>query len=105
MATIAKFMCTERHERTHTSPYTTPDAVPEPGPSEVQVKLEAAQRVSEGPDGDNVDWSKYTPVGELTMTITNPAAFGQFVVGQDYFLEIRKAQPQKARGGDDGGTG
>lgn len=96
MATIAKFMCTERVESTMSSPYAT-DAAREPGPSQVVVKLEACQRASEGPDGDNVEWSKYTPVGDLTMTITNPDAFSQFVVGQDYFLEIRKAQPQKAR--------
>lgn len=29
-------------------------------------------------EGDNQDWSKYTPSGQITMMITNPAAFEFF---------------------------
>lgn len=97
MAVLAKFTCTERRELTTTSQYASADQVPAPGPTQVDVTLRACQRSSENPGGDNVEWSKYTPSGELTMVITNPDAFGQFVVGQDYFLEIRKAQPRKSR--------
>jgi hypothetical protein len=30
-------------------------------------------------EGDNTDWSKWTPSGQITMTITNPDAFKQFI--------------------------
>lgn len=33
-------------------------------------------------------WSKYTPSGELKMTITNPVAMQHLQVGKDYFLDI-----------------
>jgi len=29
-------------------------------------------------EGDNVDWSKWTPSGEISMYITNPEAFKVF---------------------------
>jgi len=29
-------------------------------------------------EGDNVDWSKWTPSGSITMMITNPVAFQFF---------------------------
>lgn len=37
---------------------------------------------------DCASWSKWTPSGELTMTITNPAALDVLHVGKDYFLDI-----------------
>ena len=42
------------------------------------------------PEG-NGDWSKYTPQGDLTMTVTNPAAIEQFEVGGVYRLTFEKA--------------
>ena len=33
-------------------------------------------------------WSKWTPNGELTMTITNPDAIKHLAVGRDYFLDL-----------------
>lgn len=38
----------------------------------------------------NKEWSKYTPTGELKMTITNPAAFDQFDIGGVYRLTFDK---------------
>ncbi|WP_439611522.1 hypothetical protein [Reyranella sp.] len=38
----------------------------------------------------NKEWSKYTPTGELKMTITNPAAFDQFDIGCVYKLSFDK---------------
>lgn len=38
----------------------------------------------------NVDWSKYTPQGELKMTITNPAAFDQFDIGSVFKLTFER---------------
>lgn len=40
----------------------------------VTVKLRAAVRGSE----DNKDWAKYTPSGELTMSVNNPTAAAWF---------------------------
>jgi hypothetical protein len=43
----------------------------------------------------NFSWSQATPSGKLEMTITNPAAYSQFVVGMEYALileGVAKAQ-------------
>jgi hypothetical protein len=43
------------------------------------------------PEADaNVDWSKYTPQGELKMTITNPAAFDEFDIGSVFKLTFER---------------
>lgn len=39
-----------------------------------------------GSEGDNADWSRYTPSGYLELVITNPSASGAFEVGKDYLL-------------------
>ena len=41
-------------------------------------------------DEDNKKWSKLTPSGELTMTITNPDARDGLKVGHDYYLDLTK---------------
>lgn len=41
------------------------------------------------PEG-NGDWSKYTPSGELMMTVTNPSAIEQFEVGGVYRMTFEK---------------
>lgn len=46
-----------------------------------------------GVDGsDNSSWSKATPVGKLTMSITNEAAFTQFTLGKSYFIDINEVE-------------
>lgn len=57
----------------------------------VEIKLAAAfgsylRGVAEG----NGDWSKYTPSGEMAMTVTNPAAIEQFEIGGVYKLTFDK---------------
>lgn len=37
---------------------------------------------------DCKSWAKWTPSGELTMTITNPSAMKKLEVGTDYFLDL-----------------
>jgi hypothetical protein len=49
-----------------------------------QVKLHAVY--SNDPATPNYTYSQATPQAELTMHITNPGAFSQFVVGKDYDL-------------------
>lgn len=44
------------------------------------------------PGGEEVnkDWSKYTPSGEVKMTITNPEAVSQFELGGVYELRFER---------------
>jgi hypothetical protein len=75
----AKFRCTEKTSRTSTGGYgPTP---PQPVDTE-EVKLQAVM------GDENKEWSKWTPSGLLTMSITNPEALAQFEVGKDYFLDF-----------------
>jgi hypothetical protein len=55
-----------------------------------------------GKDGTaNGQWSKFTPVGRLTMTVTNEAAFplfedgGTFGPNVDVFITIVPADPEE----------
>ncbi|SDA48139.1 hypothetical protein [Sinorhizobium sp. NFACC03] len=68
-------------------------ATSQPGDVNVEIKLAAAfggylQGLPEG----NGDWSKWTPQGELSMTVTNPAAIDQFEIGAVYRLTFEKAE-------------
>jgi hypothetical protein len=40
---------------------------------------------------ENKTWSKYTPQGEVTMTITNQDALGAFTPGAEYLLTFEPA--------------
>lgn len=44
-----------------------------------------------GVDGEDKMFWKYTPSGELTMTIDNPPASDMFVPGQTYYLDFTAA--------------
>lgn len=46
-----------------------------------------------GDGKENKEWSKYTPSGNLTMSVTNPAAFGWFEEGKEYYLDFTEAAP------------
>lgn len=37
---------------------------------------------------DNKSWSKWTPSGNLSISITNPEASKQFEVGKSYYLDF-----------------
>ncbi len=41
-------------------------------------------------DGVNSSWSKYTPSGELTLSITNAAAFGQIKLGSTFSVTLEE---------------
>lgn len=43
-------------------------------------------------EGVNKTWSKWTPAGDLTMSITNPSAHAKFEVGKEYFLDFTPAE-------------
>ncbi len=75
-AVRAKFTVTERTET-----YNNPDGA--------FVKLEALWN-----DGDpeNKTFWDATPIGELTMTITNPGAAQLFKAGKVYYLDFTPAE-------------
>lgn len=43
------------------------------------------------PESPNFEWSQATPSGYMELCITNPAAFGQFEVGEEYLLTFEHA--------------
>lgn len=62
----------------------------------VEIKLAAAfGGYLHGLPECNGDWSKYTPQGELSMTVTNPAAIEQFEIGGVYRLTFEKARDER----------
>jgi hypothetical protein len=52
--------------------------------SQEELALSAVYSGSEA----NKQWSKYTPSASLTMTISNPAAFGKVLPGQFVFVDL-----------------
>lgn len=52
--------------------------------SQEELALSAVYSGSEA----NKQWSKYTPSASLTMTISNPAAFGKVLPGQFIFVDL-----------------
>lgn len=47
------------------------------------------------PEG-NGDWSKWTPSGDLSITITNPSAIEQFELGGVYKMTFERADTKPA---------
>lgn len=62
------------------------------------VTLKACQRA----DGDNVSWTKWTPTGELTMSVLNPSAatFFRDHVGRDCRISIELEDDERHYGGE-----
>lgn len=57
-------------------------------------------RASNQSDGDNIDWSKYTPSGDLSLTVTNPTAWPQIdalVPGDHCYIDIRPLYETQAK--------
>lgn len=81
MAVRAKVRCTGRHESLSLHSKGSVEAV--------TVTL---QPVFGGDDDEaNRDWSKWTPSGEIRLTITNPEAHSQFAIGKSYFVDFTPA--------------
>lgn len=47
-----------------------------------------------GPNGEseNNTYSRWTPSGEIKLTITNPALHGQFTTGQEFYVDFTPAE-------------
>jgi hypothetical protein len=50
---------------------------------------------ADGSDEDNT-YAKWTPDAKFSMTVTNPALFGQHQVGQKYYVDFTLADDVKA---------
>ena len=55
-----------------------------------QIKMKAVTRDTE----ENKAFWKYTPSGEITVTITNPELFDHFVPGKEYYVDIEEADTE-----------
>ncbi len=59
------------------------------GPTSVGVTL---QPIFDA--GSNTSWSQYTPSGELSLVITNPAAFDQIQLGKTFSVTLDEVDPK-----------
>jgi hypothetical protein len=79
MTVRAKFQCLEiKHHHVPHDPAAQSQSV------NVEVRLVPVY----GDGSDNASWSKWTPCGELKMTITNPPAAEAFDIGKSYYLDF-----------------
>jgi len=79
MSVRAKMRVTGRHEYT--------SVAKDAGVTQVTVTMQPVYD-----EGENSQWSKYTPSGELHLTITNPDAYKQFELGKAYFVDFSPAE-------------
>ena len=52
--------------------------------------VSASKYPEDGSDEDNT-YAKFSPGANLTINIANPALFGQFVVGEKYYVDFTQA--------------
>lgn len=48
------------------------------------------QYPEDGSDENNT-YARWTPTASVSMCVTNPALFGKFEVGQEYYVDFTKA--------------
>lgn len=70
---------------------TTVQQYPTAGNGERFAQVTLVAVYNDGPE--NETWSKATPAGQLTMTISNPAALNTFVEGRSYYLDFTPVDP------------
>lgn len=58
--------------------------------SQEEITLSAVYSDKEG--APNKQWSKWTPTGNLSFTVSNPLALGQVLPGQFYFVDLRQCE-------------
>lgn len=63
--------------------------------SQEDLEFSAVTEKPFNPDGESDDnsFARWTPTGNLKMTVTNPALFGKFERGQKYYLTFEKEIP------------
>lgn len=87
MSVKAKFKCTKVEPYSNDGGKTTDGKI---------INMSAV--IGYNADGSRIDenesWSKYTPSGNLSISITNPEAFEQFQEGKDYYLVFDEVPAQ-----------
>ena len=62
-------------------------------------KTKTAEQVTMNPvyatEGPNKVWSESTPSGAIQLYITNKAAWGKFVAGNEYFVDFTEAPKEQ----------
>jgi len=60
------------------------------GDKQESLRFNAVSGSEYGPNGESEDntYARYTPMAELTMTVTNPALVGQFKQGESYYVDF-----------------
>lgn len=59
------------------------------GTGEVGSEEITASAVYSSKEGSaNAQWSKWTPCGALSFTVSNPAAFGKLLPGQFFYADL-----------------
>jgi hypothetical protein len=58
-----------------------------------QIKLSAVcgKPYNAGGESEDNSYARWTPSGELSLTITNPNLIGQFKQGQKFYLDFTEA--------------
>ena len=62
---------------------TAPFNVNEPNPERIKMMA-----IGSGEVPEDAAFTKYTPSGELTFSLQNPALLGHFEPGQTYYLDL-----------------
>lgn len=84
MSVKAKFVCNK------VTPYSYDD-----GKTIAGKNISMSAVIGYGPNGridENESWSEATPSGQLSIHISNRAAFNQFEEGKEYYLTFEAAQ-------------
>ncbi|WP_421849926.1 hypothetical protein [Oricola sp.] len=79
----AKFWC-KKIEYVHNPPGGDPAA------TMAEITFEPVYPQGED-DTTNKEWSRWTPSGEIKMTVTNPAAIARFEGGRSYYVDFTAA--------------
>lgn len=62
------------------------------------IAVAASQYPADGSDENNT-YAKWTPSASMNMSIVNPALHGQFVAGDEFYVDFIRVAPSAAFGG------
>jgi hypothetical protein len=54
-----------------------------------------SDRYPEDGSDENNTYARFSPMGELQLTVANPNLLGKFAHGEEYYLDFTKATPKK----------
>lgn len=61
------------------------------GSETLRLSAVCADKYGENGENEDNDFARYTPFGELSMSINNPELLGKFNEGEKYYLDFTKA--------------